>query len=537
MLSICLLSVTSAFLSLLTSSYLVYTIAGAAIVPTIVVAAYFWQRGFRKPVVASAGLPPLVLFCLVVYVLFLSVYFWSTPYYSTNPDLLTHAQITRSILSGDGRSVLLQTNYPVGLHFVAAIITTLLGTNALESLNLLASLVLISSLILIWVSAQALFGNKNLAALTTFVGALVLPADAMHFVLISTYPNIVEDAIIFLAVFLLLSYLREPSFSIGVTLALIGLAGVFMHSSFLLFLGALWLLLPAIFLLFRGKIELHRYFQVCLYSTVGILLVALVTLPLLKGNLTRVFEAYSIINYLSGETPAQISQSLIVVYETLAWNLVVLIKPLTLIAIVLGLILVAKKGSQSIGPMFAACWFAILFIMSLLSPQTDRLVLFSMIPAIFLVGYLVGNVRSPEGIKQLRVVDRRVVVAGVLIILVVFGGFLPLIPIAYSPSRRLHQQNIFASMDWLEQNGCPSGVATLGLDLDYRYLPILTNLQYSGSLPATTNSSQVIQESTVMGFACVVMQTDNPNLQSFELNQAFQEKYRNSEVAIFSIAS
>ncbi len=536
MLSVCLLSVTSAFLSLLTSRYLIYTIAGAAILSTIAVAAYFWQRGFGKPLTEGVSVAPLLLLCLVVYVVLLLVFFWSTPYYPTTSDPLTHAQVTQSISSGDGRSVLLHANFPVGLPFVAAILMTLLGTNALQSLGVLVSLVLLTSLVLIFVSAKALFGKENLAALTTLVGAFILPVDAMHLVLIGTYPNLVDDAIVFAAVFLLFSYVREPSFPVGVTLALAGLGGVFMHSSFLLFLAALWLLLPAMFLLFRGKGELNRYFRGCLYSTVGIFLVALVTLPLLKGNLTRVFAGYSIISYLSGETPAQLLQSLMVVYETLAWNLVVLIKPLTLIAIVLGLILVAKKGGQSIGQVFAACWLAILLILSFLTPTTDRFVLFCMIPSIFLVGNLVGNIPFPEK-TRLRMVNRRVVVAGVLILLVAFGGFLPLIPVAFNPSRRLHEQDIYASMEWLEQNRCPSGVASLGLDFDFRYLPILTNVQYSGSLPSATNSDQVLQESRVMGFGCVVMQTDNTNLHSFEVNQAFQERYRNTEVAIFFIMS
>jgi len=535
-LSICLLSLTSAFLSLVTSSYLVYTISGAAILSAIAVAAYFWQRGFSKPLPEGVNVSALLLLCLAVYAVLLLVFFWSTPYYPTTSDPVTHAQVTQSILGGDGRSVLLHTNFPVGLHFVAAILMMLLGTNALQSLAVLVSLVLLTSLILIFVSANALFGKENRAALATFIGALILPVDAMHLILIGTYPNLVDDAIVLAAVFLLFSYVREPSFPVGVTLTLVGLAGVFMHSSFLLFLAALWLLLPAMFLLFRRKNELNRYFQGCVYSTVGIFVAALVALPFLKGNLERVFAAYSIFHYVGGGNVAQMLQVVAVVYWTLAWNLVFLIKPLTLIAVVLGLVLVAKKGTQSIGQVFAASWLVVLLILSFLTGETDRFVLFCMIPSIFLVANLAGNIPFPEK-TRLSMVNRKVVVGVVLILLVAFGGFLPLIPVAFSPSRRLHEQDVFESMEWLEQNPCPSAVTTLGLDFDFRYLPILTSLQYSGSLPETANSSQVLQESAVMGFACVVMQTDNPNLRSFEINQAFQERYRNAEVAIFFITS
>jgi hypothetical protein len=84
---------------------------------------------------------------------------------------------------------------------------------------------------------------------------------------------------------------------------------------------------------------------------------------------------------------------------------------------------------------------------------------------------------------------------------------------------------------------CPSGITGLGLEFDFRYLLILMTLQYSGPLPTTTSPDQVSQDSAVMRFRCVVMQTDNPNFQSFEINQAFLEKYRNMEVAILFITS
>jgi hypothetical protein len=157
-----------------------------------------------------------------------------------------------------------------------------------------------------------------------------------------------------------------------------------------------------------------------------------------------------------------------------------------------------------------------------------------MVPAIFLVGYLVGNIPDLRKMK-LKSIDRRIAVAVALIVLVAFGGFVPLLPIAIDPSRRVHQENIVASMEWLEQNHCPSETASLGMDLDYRYLPILTNVQYSGTLPYSMTPNLVLQESKVMGFGCVVMQTSNPIIHSFELNQGFQERYRNTEVAIFFI--
>jgi hypothetical protein len=378
-----------------------------------------------------------------------------------------------------------------------------------------------------------LFENKNLAALTTIVGALVLPVDAMHFVLIGTYPNIVGDAMVFATICLLFLYLKEPSLPLAATLGLMGLAGVFMHSSFLLFLAALWLILP-IFLLSRRKPESHLYLRACIYSTIGILAAAIVALPFLRGNMARIRDAYQISNFIGGNTTAQLFQSISVVYATLAYNIVFFVKPLNIVAVVLGFILVLLRGRRALGPVFAALWLAVIAILSLFSGETDRFVLFSMIPAIFIVGNLVGNIPFPAKVN-LNPVRRRAAVSAVLIILVIFGGFLPLIPAAFNPTTRLHQQEVVASMESLERNNCSSGVASLGLEIDFRYLQVLTGVKYAGALPTSTTPDQVLQKAESIGFSCVAMQTNNPNLPSFEINQAFQQKYQNTEVAIFLI--
>jgi len=473
------------------------------------------------------------MLCLVVYVLFLLVYFWSTPYYPTMSasDALHHAQVAQSVFAGQGRSVLLHTNAAVGLHFVAAVLMTLLQANSIQSLVILASLVLLAILVLFFLAAQAFFDDENLAALAALVGGLVLPADAMHFILVGTYPNLVDDAIVLVTVIVLFSYLRKPSVSLGMTLVLLGVAGVFMHSSFLLFLAILWLLLPALFMLFRGVVP--RYFQACTYSTVGVLVAAFAALSFLRGSLDRVLGFYPITNYIGGASASQLLESIGVVYWTLAWNIGFFMKPVNVVAVILGFVLVAMRGRRSIGGIFVASWLGVLAIMSLLSGETDRFVLFCMVPSTFLVAYFVGSVRSFKAGRF--IFNRRFLVSGVLLGLVIFGGFLPLLASAFNPARRLHEESVFASMEWLQQNPCPSAVASLGLESDFRFLPVLTSVQYAGSLPPTTTPAQVLNDSKAMGFACVAIQTENPNLPVFELTQVFHEEYRNPEIAILFI--
>jgi hypothetical protein len=92
-------------------------------------------------------------------------------------------------------------------------------------------------------------------------------------------------------------------------------------------------------------------------------------------------------------------------------------------------------------------------------------------------------------------------------------------------------------MTWLQGNICPKAVASVGLGLDYRYLPLLTGVSYSGDLPQNTPPEMVLKKSVAMGFGCVAIEANNQNLRFFESLQAFDEKYRNAEIVIFMIAT
>jgi hypothetical protein len=534
-LSVCLVSSTSAFLSLLTSSYLVYAILGATILPVVVIATYFWRQGFTRPAVPTKSVPLLFLVCLVVYVAFLYALFWSTPFYPTAPatDALAHAELTQNISNGYGRNMLLHGSYPVGLHFAAAILMTLLGTDALLSLRLLVSSVLLSILALIFVSAQFVFGNRTVPALVTAVGAFVLPVDAMQLVLIGTFPNILGDAVVLASAVLLFSYVRKPSRLLGLTLSLVGVAGMLIHSSFLLFIAVLWLILLFTFMLFRKCREPLLYMQACLYSALGVGLVVLVALSFVRGNVERLLAAYPIAQFVGGATVIQLFENLLVVYSALAFNVLFFIKPLNIVAIVVGMILVGLRGRRSFGEVFVAGWFLILVILSFFSGETDRFVLFSMLPATFLVGNLLGKM-GQQFLMDSWHVNRNFVLGVSLLVLVMFGGFLPLVGTAFNPTSRVHEQDVFASMQWLRYNNCPA-VASVGLEIDFRYLQILAGVPYAGSLPTGATPDELLRESTAMQFRCVVVQTTNPNFPLFELNPAFQEKYHNEEVAIFFI--
>ena len=123
--SIALLSLLTAGLSLVTHQYLLFSfiISLGASLATLA----FYALRKRTRLIHFSGnrsLPKALLFCLVIYVIFLVASFWSAPFYPTAeaPDLAVHARVTQAILGGDGRNTLLHGDIPVGLHFAAAVV-------------------------------------------------------------------------------------------------------------------------------------------------------------------------------------------------------------------------------------------------------------------------------------------------------------------------------------------------------------------------------------------------------------------------------
>ena len=88
-------------------------------------------------------------------------------------------------------------------------------------------------------------------------------------------------------------------------------------------------------------------------------------------------------------------------------------------------------------------------------------------------------------------------------------------------------------MQWLSQNGCTDGVLSVGLGFDYPYLQALTGLRYFGDYEES--AAAVLNQSSGLGFRCVAVSTQDRFLPTFGSTAAFEQKYRNSFVVIFTI--
>ena len=122
----------------------------------------------------------------------------------------------------------------------------------------------------------------------------------------------------------------------------------------------------------------------------------------------------------------------------------------------------------------------------------------------------------------------------ILLLLIVSGVFPSIVAASFNPSGRSFQSAIYDSMVWVQHGTCSSGVASLGLWPDYEYLPALTGVQYMGDY--NRSPDYVLQKSTTLGFHCLVTSRNNQYFPQYENNTAFQEKYQNELITVFSIA-
>ena len=478
---------------------------------------------------------PLAVALIGYAALLLSLYYYS-PYFPTAraSDSIAHASFAEAILLGDGRNLLLHnTSYPLGMHFVTAVISSTAGINVLDSLRLLLSLVLIDILLLTYFAAREVLGDERLAGIAVLVGAFAVPADLIHFILVGTFPNVVADGLILALLWQLFCFIKAPSMRAGLTLALLGLGGVVVHSSIIIFFVLLWAMIPIVFLMLRS--HLRRYVLAALYSISGIVLLALVASSVLGRNVGRLLDAYFML--ANSSHPQDVV--FLIAYLNLLWNFRALMGWMSAIATALAIIFVLLKPRKSIADLFMVVWIALLVVGALVSGTTDRFVLFSMIPATFLVAGLLGwGSEMLATLRKTRIRPRKIrtiVLALALLALVAYGQFPSLTSAAYDPVNRSSQMGVQASMGWLMQGNCPRGVASLGLWVEYRFLPTLTGISYFGDLLYFAKPDRVFQKSVELGFSCVAMETGNQNFHLFEVDSRFQEKYRNDAVAIFLV--
>jgi hypothetical protein len=155
-----------------------------------------------------------------------------------------------------------------------------------------------------------------------------------------------------------------------------------------------------------------------------------------------------------------------------------------------------------------------------------------MLPASFIIGEGLGRlsswINSFPNFGKLK----ECLIPLILLILILSGNLPGLMPKLISPYQRTRQEDVFASMEFLQKGNC-SIVASSGLWPDYLYLSAFTSLKYTGEI---ANFSEMASEK-VTGVNCVAVAADSPYLDSFLANSTYPELYHNGFVWIFRVSS
>jgi len=526
--SVSFTSLFTAGLSLATSHYIIYSVAGSLGLSLILLVLSFrhgnlFGRSFPK--LDRTMLPVVATAC--IYVVILVSLFWSSPFYPTADadDPITHAQVVQGVSNGLGRMLLLHSNFAIGMHFVSAVLARLLAVDSLDAIRFLLSMTIVVSVFLTYFCARSLLGNRNAANLTLIVAAFIIPADAIHFIKVGTFPNILSDALVLAMLWLMVSYTREPSRALGLTLTFLAVAGLFEHSTFLMFLAALWVVLPVFLVFYRRYFK--NYLKSVLFTTAGLFFLFVLLGSFLSASLGRIFTGYVASSFSPTPVP--------LLLQVLVWNYLTLASPLATLSILAAFVFVLVNQRKIIWPIFTCIWFGLLVVAAIISPQGWRFILLSLIPASFLLGNSLGFLKelsSPSAGRNWSGA-RRVLLPVLLCGLIISGSFVGLLPRVFDPSSRIREEAVVDSMSWLKQNGDGQSVASVELSSDYRYLTTLTGIAYVGDFNESANS--IVEQAGGARFGYVAVAVQGTQFPTFESSSMVVEKYRNSVVAIFFI--
>ena len=527
MLSVSFASLFTAGLSLVTSHYLTYAIAGSLGLSLILLVASLRHRDRMESCLPRLNRSMLLVgMTACVYVAVLAVLFWSSPFYPTTDafDPVTHAQIVQAISDGLARTTLLHSNYAIGMHFVAAVLARLGGVDSLTAIRFLLSAVIVVSVFLTFFCARNILGS-DYAYFAVIASAFIVPADAIHFIKVGTFPNILSDALVLMILWLMASYTKQPSHALGLTLTFLAVTGLFVHSTFLIFLVALWFALPAFHV--ADRTHFRNYLNGLLFATTGLFVLVAVLGFFVSASFGRLFSGYF--------APSFASLPLLLYLQIMVWNYSVLAGALATLAIFATVVFTLAKRRNAVWSVFLCIWFCLLAVAACVSPQDWRFVLLSMVPGAFLLGSSIGWLRqlgsASKNIRWSR--SARILLPLLLCILILSGSFVGLLPRVFDPASRTREEAVVDSMSWLKANDNGESVASVGLSADYRYLTTLTGITYVGDFNESANST--LGQARSANFAYVAVAVQSPQFPTFQSSNMVEQKYRNSIVAIFFI--
>jgi len=471
---------------------------------------------------------PMVLF--LFHLGLWSIYLFTYPYFPNTepPDAYCHAELTLTVLQGAFTSPIGPTGFAGGAHVLFAFVSSYFGVGVIPAERETAAFVESLSVLVAYSLFQRILPSKLAGDYASVAYATIIPAGFVYYASVGAYPNIVGDFFVLTSLLIAVMIQPKPKIRAVVTAVVVESVALISHVSALIFLLLIVGFSVVVFIHFRS--QLRGY----VISNLGFFLVPT------AGVVATPFLVFRELSYVSA-LYLELHYDLGLIFSVWIHNYLYLPGYLNAILLLVAFVFVVAKFRGNIWPVFLACWFAMLIFLVFIGTQDWRMVLLSFVPGAGLLGILLATVHERlehlllEWIKTLRM--RRLAAISVMLIIVVVlaaGG-----PSAYALSHAVaagqstKQRNVYNSMIWIEQSTPPnSRVASVGLWLEYRYLPIVADRTYVGDFQLNSTGISTLHSSQVFDY--VAVSTSFSGLNSF-YGGAFRLKYQNPDVVIFLI--
>ncbi len=474
---------------------------------------------------------PVMLFSF--HLVLWTIYLINYPYFPTSEpiDAVWHAEITMSILHGSFTTPVGQAGFPAGAHILFAFVSAYFGVTVLTAERATAAFVESLSVLVAYCLFRRILPSKLSADYASVAFAVIIPAGLVYYARVGAYPNMVGDFFVLTSLLLAVTIQTKLTVSSVVTAFVVEVIALISHVSVLVFTMLVIGFSIVVFTKFRSQLRAY------LISNMGFFLLPIAAIILASFLVTRELTYVSSL-YLD------LHSNIGLVLGVWLHNYLFLAGSLNFILVVTAFSWAVVKERMRIWSAFLAAWFAILFLLVFVGTQDWRMVLLSFVPGAGLLGIMLSRLQEtlekavPSRIRALRI--RRVTVTLLMLVLVVTlttdGPSAFALSHAISNGQAARQGHIYDSMVWIQANTPPnSAVVSVGLQLEYRFLPIVTNLTYIGDFQL--NASGILKLQSTFTFNYVTVSTAFSGLNTFYVSNAFRPAYQNPDVAVFLIVA
>ncbi len=464
-------------------------------------------------------------------------YLLNYPYFPGNDtmDVVWHSMATKTLvhlaLTGGSTQVAFPTS-SFGSRVLFTFVSIYFGVDVLPSLRITSAIIDVLSVLVGYCLFKRLFSFGRDSEYATVAFALLISAGMVYYVRLGAFPNMVGDFLVLTS--LLIAVIVSERLTMISFLTAFFIEGIALFSHISVLIVSLLVIGFSAVVLVKSRAKLHAY----LISNMGFFVLPVIVFVLIR-SLSALEIQYIISYYLD------LSNNLTLVLGMWLHNYILFAGPLNFVLLIVAVVwalITSHKEIQRIWSAFFVVWFGLLFLLVLIGTNDWRMVLLSFVPGAGLLGQFLSKLHDAleSGLRTLPTRIRRVVpylvMVSLIAAMVVSGPATYTINAGLTGGQATRQSEIYQSMIWLETNS-PAGatVISVGLQKEYRYLPVIGNRSYVGDY--AVNSSDILQLRSNLGFDYVVVSTDFSLLQSYYHVNSFRTVFDNHEVVIFKIAT